>query len=62
MTHRGQIADTWHVWCADCGAKNHRNADGCKACGYQNGDDPFGVRNKENVGKPEYARNGGDNS
>jgi ribosomal protein L37E len=55
MTHRGQIADKRHVWCAECGRKTHINADECGACGFSNGDDPFGVRNRENVGTPEYT-------
>jgi len=55
---RGDLTDKWHMYCADCGAKNHINADECSACGYGNGDEPFGVRNKKNIGKPEYTSDG----
>jgi ribosomal protein L37E len=57
-TKRGDIAGKWHTWCADCGAKNHINADECSVCGYSNGDEPFGVNDYNNVGKPEYTSDG----
>jgi ribosomal protein L37E len=58
MTHRSEYADKWHGWCADCGTKNHNNADECSACGYDNGDEPFTVRDKNNVGNPRYTSGG----
>lgn len=58
MTKRHHIADKWHMWCADCGTKNHKNATECKQCGYGDEDTAFGVRNKQNVGEPAYTSDG----
>lgn len=55
---RGEVADKWHMFCADCGSKNHINADSCKRCGYGGENTLFGVSNKRNVGKSEYTSDG----
>jgi len=55
---RGDMAGKWHVWCADCGAKNHKNASKCDSCGYGNGQGTFGVGTWKNVGAPEYTSDG----
>ena len=57
-TKRHHIANKWHMWCADCGAKNHQNASECSRCGYGRDGQAFGVRNVQNVGKPEYTSDG----
>lgn len=57
-TKRSDIAGKWQMWCADCGAKNHKNATECSVCGYGDEDTLFGVSNKRNVGKPEYTSDG----
>ena len=57
---RGDMAGKWHTWCADCGAKNHKNANQCDVCEYgdvENGE-LFGVNNKRNVGRPKYTSDG----
>ena len=57
---RGDMAGKWHTWCADCGAKNHKNANECVVCGYgdvENGE-LFGVGNRRNVGRPKYTSDG----
>lgn len=56
----GDMAGKWHTWCADCGTKNHKNANECKQCGYgdvANGE-LFGVNNGRNVGRPKYTSDG----
>lgn len=55
---RSDIAGKWHMWCADCGAKNHKNATECSRCGYGDEDDPFGVSRKQSIGLPEYTSDG----
>lgn len=50
-------AGKWSMWCADCGAKNHKNADECSACGY-GGDELFGVKYRSNVGDPRFTSDG----
>lgn len=52
------MAGRWHTWCADCGAKNHKNASQCKRCGYGSDGELFGVNNKWNVGRPKYTSDG----
>lgn len=57
-TKRSDMAGKWSMWCADCGAKNHKNATKCEVCGYGDDNTPFGVGNKRNVGNPEYTSDG----
>lgn len=57
---RSDMEGKWSTWCADCGAKNHKNANECSVCGYgdvENGE-LFGVNNKRNVGRPKYTSDG----
>jgi hypothetical protein len=55
---RSDVAGKWSMWCADCGAKNHKNATECKRCGYGDEDTLFGVSRKQSIGKPEYTSDG----
>lgn len=55
---RADMAGRWHVWCADCGSKNHKNASECSRCGYGDGQGTFGVGNRRNVGRPKYTSDG----
>lgn len=55
---RSDMAGKWHMWCADCGAKNHKNASECEVCGYGSNGQKFGVSNKRNVGRPKYTSDG----
>lgn len=58
MTHRGDLAGKWHMYCADCGWKNHKNSDECSACGYGASGELFGVKDWNNVGVAEYTSDG----
>jgi len=55
---RSDVAGKWSMWCADCGAKNHKNATKCERCGYGDDNTLFGVSRKQNVGNPEYTSDG----
>ena len=55
---RSDMAGKWSLWCADCGARNHKNASECERCGYGDAPGSFGVGNKRNVGRPEYTSDG----
>lgn len=57
-TDYSRPAGKWYMWCADCGAKNHKNASECGVCGYGRDGQPFGVGYRSNVGKPEYTSDG----
>lgn len=52
------MAGAWNMWCADCGAKNHKNASECVVCGYGSDGQQFGVNNKWNVGRSKYTSDG----
>jgi len=53
-----KTAGKWHSWCADCGAKNHKNSDSCSACGAGSDGSLFLVKYQGNVGKAEYTSDG----